>query len=484
MLFNTAIFLIFFVFIYLVYWSVRGQARLYVVVLSSIFFYAFWSPPFAIHFLSIVLLNFLFILRIRNSQAKKGWLIALVLLDATNLFFFKYFYFFLRILLDVTGLNLFERQEFNQLLIDEFSVKGIVLPLAISFYTFQLIAYAVDTYRGEIEKRHSLIQYLTFILFFPQLVAGPIVRHSEFFYQIEDPHSIKPDHQKLISGIYLLIQGVVKKILIADNLVPHTTLIFGQPERFDWFTLVAGCFAFGAQLYCDFSGYTDLARGQGKLLGIELPENFFAPYFSRSVRALWNNWHRTLTSWLRDYVYIAMGGQSVSFIRTQFNVILTWAMVGLWHGASYNYLLLGVYHGCFIAMEIQYRRLQKQEILPVLSQRFPWLQKLQAFTGPIYTLTILGAGFVLFITPDMETAATMYDRMFTGATGERSVYTGWFFSAFLAAMIFNAFQLKQYSPGKQKAWLYYLALFVLGFLVAALLGAFAPGSEDFFYFKF
>tara|TARA_B100001939_G_scaffold348210_1_gene374088 strand:+ start:16624 stop:17937 length:1314 start_codon:yes stop_codon:yes gene_type:complete len=437
-----------------------------------------------VHFLSIVLLNYFLVVQIRKSPAKKGWLIALVTLDAGNLFFFKYFYFFLQILQDITGIALFQREAFNELLISEFSVKGIILPLAISFYTFQLIAYAVDTYRGEISGRHSLLQYLTFITFFPQLVAGPIVRHSEFFHQIEDPYSIKPDHQKLISGIYLIIQGVVKKILIADNLVPHTALIFGQPERFDWFTLVAGCFAFGAQLYCDFSGYTDLARGQGKLLGIELPENFFAPYFSRSVRALWNNWHRTLTSWLRDYVYIAMGGQSVSFLRTQFNVILTWAMVGLWHGASYNYLLLGVYHGCFIALEIQYRRFQKQGLVPVLSEKWPWLRSLQAITGPIYTLLILGAGFVMFITPDMETAGTMYERMFSGARGERSVYTGWFFSAFLAAMVFNLFQFRPYRIKEQRIWIYYPALFVLGFIVAALLGSFAPGSEDFFYFKF
>ena len=487
MLFSTTAFLLFFVLVYLVYWSVGGRGKLYVIVLSSIFFYGFWSPAFAVHFLAIALLNFGFARLVRRAHRSMGrvWLALLLTINLGNLFFFKYFYFFLEVMRDVTGSAIFQETAFNGYLEASMGIRGIVLPLAISFYTFQLTAYVVDTYRGEIEKEHSLLEFLAFILFFPQLVAGPIVRHQEFFFQIQDPNRIKPEESQFISGIYLLLQGIVKKVLIADNLAPHTTLIFNQPERFDWLTLVAGCFAFGAQLYCDFSGYTDLARGQGRLLGIELPENFFAPYFSRSVRALWNNWHRTLTSWVRDYVYIPLGGQTVSFARTQFNIILSWALVGLWHGASYNYLLLGTYHGFLIAAEIQLRRWQKAGILPILSERWPRLGQIQRITGPIYVLLMLGAGFVLFITPDLETARTMYTRMFSGAGGTRSVYNDFFFLCFGAALLFNYFQSRSFQPiPSNRRWRYYGGLIAGGFLLLILLGRFAPGSEDFFYFQF
>ncbi|MDH5654694.1 MAG: MBOAT family protein, partial [Spirochaetia bacterium] len=292
MLFTTLSFFLFFGAVYAVYWTLRDRARIYFLIFASIVFYAAWSAAFAVHFFLITALNY-YLIQLMNKNKNKTIFTFILIIDAANLFFFKYFYLFLETLyLASGGETLFQRKIFDGWLFQNFSLPEITLPLAISFYTFQLIAFASDTYRGKIEEKIPFSKFILFIMFFPQLVAGPIMRHSDFFPQLE---KWIPDRKKTTAGMFLLMQGLLKKTVFADNMQPLYQDIYSHPEKYDWISNLAAPAAFAVHVYCDFSGYTDIARGLGNLLGIDLPENFRGPYLARSQQELWRRWHITLS---------------------------------------------------------------------------------------------------------------------------------------------------------------------------------------------
>jgi D-alanyl-lipoteichoic acid acyltransferase DltB (MBOAT superfamily) len=346
MLFNSVLFLIFFTIVYFVYWGLTGRARKYFLIAASILFYAIWGLRseglpgirWTLHFLFINIVNYLLIHRMLDRpDRKRSILMLLIGVDLANLAFFKYFYFFLD-LIHFSGLTVPK----------SLSNLDIFLPLAISFYTFILIAYAVDVYRGVITQRVGPVHFAIFVLFFPHLIAGPIMRHSDFMHQIDHPSMSK---ERMYAGLWLLLSGTLKKAVLADPMGEIIAPIFASPSVYDGWTLLFAGMGFSLQVYADFSGYTDMARGAARLLGYDIPENFRAPFFAKSARELWQRWHITLATWLRDYIYIPLGGSRVSEHRVYLNYLVTFTLGGFWHGADYTYLAWGGFWGGLLAFE-------------------------------------------------------------------------------------------------------------------------------------
>ncbi len=487
MRFTTLTFFIFFAAVYILYWSLKGRSRLYLLLFASIVFYAAWSLFFALHFLLMVLFNFLMVRMIYDRPGNnKGILTVTLVVDFANLFFFKYFYLFLQSLLDTTGVSFFQKANFNGWLFDTIGVDSIVLPLAISFYTFQIVAYVVDAYRGSVEDRPAFIEFFIFILFFPQLVAGPIMRHTEFLPALKN---IQPSESAITAGVYFLIIGLIKKVVIADNMYPVLVDVFASPDDYDWFSNFIAPFGFGARVYADFSGYSDIARGLGFMLGLSLPENFKGPFLSTSLRELWRRWHITLSSWLRDYLYIPLGGSRTGEARSSFNLITTFTLGGLWHGASYTFIAWGFIHGLFLVIEryvsdfYQKWRGPRKEPENPNSLLHRAGNGATAAIGTVYAFFIFGISIIFFNAPDIAHSFTMIQKIVTGASGKISVHNEYILNMIAVVFVFNI--IEKY--GKRPSWnrtATYGALFAFAMLATYLMGRFAPGGADFIYFQF
>ena len=493
MRFTTLTFLVFFIAIYIIYWLTPARRRMPLLIVASVAFYAAWSVGFAIHFVVMVLINYYFIKRLFEKPDKRI-LWTVLGIDLANLFLFKYFYLFLRMLFDITGIEILQRDVFNEWMLDKTGVYGILLPLAISFYTFQLMAFAIDVYRRRIEEKTPLMEFMVFILFFPQLVAGPIMRHSDFFHQLRN---LQPDRDKTLAGMFLLMLGIIKKVIIADNVSPVIQPVFFNPSAFDWETNLAAAAGFSVRVYCDFSGYTDIARGLGNLLGLELPRNFMAPYLATSFRDLWNRWHITLSTWIRDYLYIPLGGSRNAEWRNNFNLVLSFTLAGLWHGAAYQFLMWGAMHGVALAVERQLRNWRGSIAPPLESLRESskpralWLGIWDSGPGVwarrIYMVIFMYALWLFtaipFNAPGVPETLAMWKAIFTGQGGERGGGNDYILRMTVLTFIFNWLQLKKGGWNVSVRWQYIWAA-VLAFVVVILLGRFSPQGVDFIYFQF
>lgn len=474
MKFTSLSFLLFFLVVYCLHWVFRGKFRLGFLFLASFAFYAAWSIPFAFHFLSIVLLNHFFNKQILKNKSS-FWYPVSLLVNFGNLFLFKYFYFLWALFFQLTGSLFFAPESIQSFLNAQFGVDSITLPLAISFYTFQMVAYTIDIKRGTAEENPNFFQFALFIFFFPQLVAGPIVRHGEFFYQLEVWNAKK---EQLFEGYYLVFLGLFKKVVIADNLSPVIEPIFQNPDQYDGLTNFIAWFGYAARVFCDFSGYTDLARGLGKLLGINLPENFHAPYLSRSVRELWTRWHMTLATWIKDYIYFPLGGSRVSEYRGYLNLIVTFTLAGFWHGANFTFIIWGFLHGLMLSVERKWELIRKSDksLVPPY-----WKQGL----GIIYGFCFFVFTIPFFNAPSVHNALTMYGRAFTGASGERTNKMELIVYSLALTFLLNYLQTKPSFPRENwstKTSVSFLLLFSL--VVTILLGYLAPGGTEFIYFQF
>ena len=247
---------------------------------------------------------------------------------------FKYYNFIFEILNDVVGVFAIQLHH---------TTLSLLLPVGISFYTFQTLSYVIDVYRGNIKAEHHFGLYATFISFFPQLVAGPIERASNLLPQIKAYHTF--NYNQTIYGSKLIIWGLFKKMAVADNLSPYVDRVYENVLQFQGFAFILATIFFAFQIYCDFSGYSDIARGTAKLMGIELMENFKSPYFSASIREFWSRWHISLSTWFRDYVYIPLGGNRRGKYKHYLNLLITFTVSGLWHGANWTFIIWGALHG-------------------------------------------------------------------------------------------------------------------------------------------
>ena len=342
MLFNSISFFIFIFVVLLIYPRLTLWKQNIFLLIASYFFYGFWDWRFCFLILASTTVDFFVgkkLYATKDHQRKKQLLSVSIIFNLCILGFFKYFNFFIdsmAILLETMGFAA------------HLPVLRIILPLGISFYTFRTMSYTIDIYRGKIAPTDNFIHYALFLSFFPLLLAGPIERAPNLLPQITNPRKLSK--QQFIDGFSLIILGFFKKVAIADTLARIVEKVFSAPASFSSGELLSGMYAFTFQIYGDFSGYTDIARGVSLLLGFKIMENFNTPYFSRNVAEFWRRWHISLSTWLRDYLYISLGGNRIGKGRTYFNLMTTMFLGGLWHGAAWTFVVWGAAHGFYLTV--------------------------------------------------------------------------------------------------------------------------------------
>jgi len=373
LLFNSYQFLVFFPIVCALFFTFRKQAR-WTLLLASYYFYMCWKPEYLILILVSTLVDYLVALGM--PKASKGRRRALLLLSLlTNLgilFFFKYFNFIndsVRQAFDVFGLA--------------YSVPGldVLLPVGISFYTFQTLSYTIDVYRGARPPEHNLLTFALYVAFFPQLVAGPIERSTHLLPQLREHHGF--DYDRVVSGLRLMGWGFVKKVVIADNLAIIVDQVYSQPEAYTGMHLLVATYFFAFQIYCDFSGYSDIAIGCARVLGYDLMENFRRPYLSRSIREFWSRWHISLSTWFRDYLYIPLGGNRVAVPRWYANLMIVFVVSGIWHGANWTFAVWGFLHGTYLVTALMLKGVKERTVAICFPGKLralhPTFQKLVTF---------------------------------------------------------------------------------------------------------
>jgi D-alanyl-lipoteichoic acid acyltransferase DltB (MBOAT superfamily) len=341
LLFNSSAFLYLFLGFYLLYILILNtqRARTFYVIAFSLFFYYKCS---GLYFILLIFSSFVDyyiseLIHKSNDDHRRKWLLILsCMINLGLLAYFKY-----------TG---FLAENFNALFAGDLSFENIFLPIGISFYTFQTLSYTIDIYRREIEPAKNVWDFMFFVSFFPQLVAGPIVRAGDFIPQLYQ--KIQLSAKQLSYALFLIIGGLIKKAVISDYIsVNFVDRVFDFPNNYSGFENLLAVYGYTLQIYCDFSGYSDIAIGLALLMGFTLPANFRTPYQSASVTEFWRRWHISLSGWLRDYLYISLGGNRKGKLRTYFNLFMTMLLGGLWHGASWKFVLWGAMHGTVLVVE-------------------------------------------------------------------------------------------------------------------------------------
>ena len=387
MLFNTPQFFAFLAIVLILFYTVPHGFRKYILLAASYFFYMSFIPKFILLLLSLTAIDYTAARWIARTRSQHGRKVALVVSLSANLGllgFFKYYNFFASNIA-----QLLHRAP------DSFALS-IILPLGISFHTFQSMSYVIDVYRREQDPITNPIDYALFISFFPQLVAGPIVRAREFFADLY--HWKRPSSDDVLRGLLLLLLGLAKKMVMADQFAQIANGYFADVSKHPGAaTAWSAVIAFGIQIYFDFSGYTDMAIGMAKLLGFHFPMNFRRPYLASSITDFWHRWHISLSRWLRDYLYIPLGGNRNGRLQTYRNLMTTMLLGGLWHGASWNFVVWGGYHGALLSFERMFRRKGAPE-----GTRWTALYPLQA----VITFALVMIGWVFF------RAATFHDSLY------------------------------------------------------------------------
>lgn len=344
MLFNSFLFILFLLVVFTIYWSIPNKYRWVLLLISSYYFYMSWNAKYVVLIIFTTIISYgaaRIIGHTDNIRIKKLTLSLSIIVCLFVLFIFKYFNFFIE--------NLTHIASFFSIKLHP-TVLKLLLPVGISFYTFQTISYVIDVYTGKIEAELNIGVYATFVSFFPQLVAGPIERTSNLLPQIKGEHTF--DSAKAIRGAELMIWGYFKKLVIADTVAVYVDAVYSSLHNYVGFDLLLVIFLFTFQIYCDFSGYSDIAIGTAKLLDIDLMTNFKSPYLAGSVREFWSRWHISLSTWFRDYIYIPLGGNRVGKMRNYMNIMITFLVSGLWHGANWTFVLWGGLHGLAEIIEI------------------------------------------------------------------------------------------------------------------------------------
>lgn len=340
MLFNSFQFLLFFPIVTALYFMLRHNVRWFMLLAASCYFYMAFIPKYILILGLTIVVDYLAGIYIERSEGRKRKLYLWISIISTCaiLFVFKYINFF--------------NDNFKTLFPDSWPVEhfDIILPIGLSFHTFQSLAYVVEVYRGNQKAEKNFGLYSLYVMFYPQLVAGPIERPQNLVHQFYERHEFKYD--RVVSGLKLMLWGLMKKVLIADRLAIFVNEAYGNVDEYQGFPLIIAAYFFTFQIYCDFSGYSDIAIGAARVMGFDLMTNFKTPYFSLSIREFWSRWHISLSTWFRDYLYIPLGGNRVGKPRWYLNIFIVFAVSGFWHGASWTFIIWGVLHGIYNVLSI------------------------------------------------------------------------------------------------------------------------------------
>jgi alginate O-acetyltransferase complex protein AlgI len=462
LLFNSLDFVFFYTVVFGAYalfhrhWTLRKG----LLLLASYWFYMAWNPPYVLLLIFSTLLDFVAGRRIARSDAasvRRFWLVASCTGNLGVLVFFKYSDFLLSNFWVLTA-SPFHYPEF---------VRGLVLPLGISFYTFQSLSYTIDVYRNRRVATDDLLDFAVYVSFFPQLVAGPILRAGTFLPQLARNHSASSE--EILSGLNQVARGFAKKLLGADLLAEYVDLVYAAPGDFGAVNHLLAIYAYAFQIYFDFSGYSDIAIGTARTLGFRVPENFRLPYLARGPADFWTRWHISLSTWLRDYLYIPLGGSRISRGNTYRNLGITMLLGGMWHGAAWGFVLWGVFHGAWLAIHrALFRDRGGFRVPPLLSV--------------LVTFHLVCFGWVLFRAPSLADALTVYRAFADFATPVHRV------SPLILAIIATGFLSHVLGASERfaKAWKEMAVDAQVAYWLLVSVGIFFLSShtEKFIYFQF
>ncbi|MAT56144.1 MAG: membrane-bound O-acyltransferase family protein [Saprospirales bacterium] len=475
MIFNSLPFLVFVAIFIPLYFALKGRARLLLALAGSYLFYGWWDW----RFLSLIAISTLVdfwvgaaVYKEQDEKRRKRLLLLSMVVNLGFLGFFKYFDFFIASFVELL-------QSFG--LQPSVSTLGIILPVGISFYTFQSMSYTIDIYRRKLEPEHDLVKFATFVAFWPQLVAGPIVRASDFLPQFRSDHPFEWD--RFTKGSAQVLWGFFKKVAIADSLAPIVDQCFSDPMSFGSVNLYIAVFFYSFQIYCDFSGYSDIAIGFARMLGFDFPANFRTPYFSKNFSEFWTRWHISLSSWLRDYLYIPLGGNRHGTAKTYRNLMLTMLLGGLWHGANWTFVFWGWLHGMYLVVQRLFSNVWTGTMRTL---RAPgWLN---AGLSILLVYLFTNLAWVFFRSPDFATAAAVLQNMaslegFTVAQimNKFLVAKGVLLIGFLLLVEISDFRFN-YSQLVVRQPVFRLASFAVLLWLIAFFGTF--NSNAFIYFQF
>ena len=474
MLFNSLSFALFLPVVFAVYWLLRRSLRWQnaFVLAASWFFYGCWDWRFLLLIAFTSLCSWLSGVWMfgRDGRRRKGVMWANIVVNLAVLGLFKYYDFFV--------------QSFADLFLDGNSdglLLHLVLPVGISFYTFQALSYSIDVYRGTIKPTHDVVSFFAYVSFFPQLVAGPIERASSLLPQFEQPRRF--DYALAVDGLRQMLWGFFKKMIVADGCAVYVDRVYADPSQFGGATLIIAAVLFSFQIYGDFSGYSDIAIGCSKLFGIRLRRNFNIPYFSRDIAEFWRRWHISLTSWFRDYLYIPLGGSRVSRGRVVLNTMIIFLVSGFWHGANWTFLAWGFFHALLFMPLILLGRNRRFRDTVAEDRRLPSLADAGRM---LLTFALVTVGWVLFRAPSITFAAHYLAGFFRG--GDYLAPSGSDFPSLIPIVLFmlvvewlNRGREHEFCRQPRRRWLRWLCYMSVIFIILSFM---QTSEMPFIYFQF
>jgi len=400
MLFNSVEFLFFFIIVIIVFFTIPHRYRWVLLLVASYYFYMCWNVKYILLIVISTLVDYFCGMRMSRCPQRRQRTKYLILSLSTNLgllFAFKYFNFI------ADSLN-FASDAFS--LPIQVPYLDVLLPVGISFYTFQTLSYTIDVYRGKIKQESHLGIFALYVSFFPQLVAGPIERASRLLPQFY--RRIRFNEERIVSGLRLMMWGMFKKVVVANRLALYVDTVYGNVDIHSGLTLLVGTYMFAFQIYCDFSGYSDIAIGAARVLGYDLMKNFERPYFSSSIPEFWRRWHISLSTWFRDYLYIPLGGNRKGISRTYVNLFIVFLVSGMWHGANWTFLIWGAMHGVFVVFS-KYAASFKSK----LRESFPIHTRLLKFYKVFITFHLVCFSWIFFRANSIGHAGIIVRKIFS-----------------------------------------------------------------------
>lgn len=389
MLFNSIHFLIFFPIVTILFYLLKHKWRWVLLFIASTYFYSAFYLPYILILYVIIIIDYICGLLIEKSDKKLKlfWLVFSIISNIGLLTYFKYYNFFVDVFIDF---------------VPKLKHISIILPIGLSFHTFQSLSYTIEVYKGNQKAEKHIGYFANYVLFFPQMVAGPIETYARLGNELKTNHKFK--YKNIAAGLRLILYGLFVKMCIADNFAPMVNDFYNNPTQFHSAYAWVALFAFSIQIYADFYGYSTIAIGAAKLLGIDLMNNFNQPYFATSFYQFWQRWHISLTTWFRNYVFFPLGGSYVNSLKWVFNILLVFALSGFWHGANYTFIIWGLAHGFFYLTEKQFFKIIPKTIPST---------KLQKILGGILTFTLITLIWVLFRAENTDKAITVFKQCFS-----------------------------------------------------------------------
>jgi alginate O-acetyltransferase complex protein AlgI len=423
MLFNSVVFAVFFVIVTLLYFILPYRWRWLLLLIASCYFYMFFLPIYILILFFTIVIDYFAGIYIEKAEGKqrKFYLIASIITNVGILAIFKYYNFFIDNINTVFALNQASSLPYLE----------ILLPIGLSFHTFQAMSYTIEVYRNKQPAERHFGIYALYVMFYPQLVAGPIERPQNVLHQFREKHDF--DYQRVTDGLKLMAWGLFKKVVIADKLALLTNQVYETPESYDGIPLIIATVFFSFQIYCDFSGYSDIALGSAQVMGFRLMKNFDSPYLSKNISEFWSRWHISLSTWFRDYLYIPLGGNRVSIPRWYFNLFIVFMVSGFWHGANWTFIAWGALHGLYLIMAIIKNNILHRLNIQVTNHI---ALKLLDFTNIIFTLSLVFFAWIFFRAKNIHDALYIATHLFDNVVHKmlhvrEYVQNGGFFSKFI-----------------------------------------------------